>query len=176
MWTGVLPMNAFAQACKVEEASWKVLKPYLMSWAQDGMVVTTGKGRLSRELQKQYGDVFLNSRRTGQLLAIELKAERIGRETLFLETYSNRPRGTVGWMKTLNADWLLYHFLDRNELICIDFQKLKRWFWQDDTYTRFRDVKQSGYNQLNETWGKSVPIREIPFAIRMNLEEFGHVS
>ena len=158
-------MNAFNKACRVEEESRQVLMPWLHKWSHNGQIVTIDKGRLHLELQRCYGDIFMNRRFTQNVVAIELKAERChppGSDNLFLETWSNRRTGREGWMYTLNADVLLYHFLTEMELIVIaDFQGLRSWFCRDDIQQDFREVQQKKYTQDNDTWGCLVPIERI---------------
>ena len=165
-------MNAFQKASIVEAESMRRLMPWLERRAKNGHLVTTAKGRLSKELQTRYGDILLDSEQRG-LTAIECKAEKHQRETenLFLETWSNLSRFTPGWMLTLDADVLLYHFLDgyRGErLYAILFDDLRDWaFRQINTYGYIGKLwecparPQAQYDQMNDTWGRLAPIARL---------------
>jgi hypothetical protein len=104
-------MNAFRDCKQVEAESLRQLMPLIERRALGGRYVTTAKGRLAAELQRKYGDLFLN-RPNGDVCAVEIKAEREEKfGNFFFEHWSNRSRETPGWMRTLDVDWLLYHFL-----------------------------------------------------------------
>jgi len=167
-------MNAFADACRVEDQSWAVLKHFVASAALEGRYVTTNKGRLARELQKSVGDVLMN-RHNGDVVAIEIKAEESNQHgNLFIETWSNKSRFTLGWVYTLNADILLYHFIAQDELYVIDFQKLRTWLFADrdgkPNIDRYREAAQAKRDQLNDTWGRCVRIADIKQHVGFRLE------
>ncbi len=137
--------------------------------------VTTAKGRLAVDLQKKYGDVLIN-RPNGEIWAIELKAEQEEKYgNFFFEEWSNRSRNTPGWLRTLDADWLLYHFLrdassSTGILYCIPFPDLKRWAYATPSRKypqllgRVNDYelrRQSKWDQRNDTWGYAVNIWEF---------------
>ncbi len=112
-------------------------------------------------LQSTVGDFLINSR-DGRVLGIELKTER--REhtgNLFLETWSNKSRGRRGWLYTLDADFLWYLFLDTKNHYVISFPKLKQWALADGHLTRFPERAQKKYTQMNDAYGRCVPIRVI---------------
>lgn len=169
-------MNSFEQACVVEAESRKLLEPLIDLVAQPtGRWVWNGKGRLAKELQMSAGDVLLN-REGGELIAIELKAERVARRNLFLEAWSNRDfeRRKVGWMWSSGADLLLYHFLGSDDLYCIDFPALWHWFhgcenWERPPWTHYQQHEQGVYEQRNRTWGVLVPIEKIESAVGFTL-------
>lgn len=156
--------NSFYANQEVERESMRILWPFLEAKSADGRFVLTEKGRLGRELQRAYGDVFMQTG-AGAICAVECKAERENRHgNLFLESWSNRHRFTVGWLYTLNADVLLYHFLASDELYCVPFSALRKWcFHHTDGRPRlfsgqWRERMQSRHEQLNDTWGWCVPI------------------
>lgn len=151
-------MNAFGQARAVEQRSLAVLRPFIQQRAFDGQYVITAKGPLAPVLQKSIGDVLYNSD-AETVYSIEIKAEMSNKHgNLFLETWSNRSRFTLGWMFTLNADLLLYHFLEENELYVINFERLRKWAFHEGRIYSFREKCQEKYQQLNDTWGRCVPI------------------
>lgn len=155
--------NAFDEACKIEQASMDALQPFIARRSYNGQYVLTNKGRLAKELQKAVGDLLMNAP-DQTIYSIEVKAEREDKYgNLFLETWSNKSRFTLGWMFTLNADLLFYHFVLNDDLYIINFQSLKRWAFSDKTpniYT-YPERPQNKYSQLNDTWGRCVPINII---------------
>ena len=158
-------MGAFEDAKQVEARSLKILLPLLEAKAENGHLVLTDKGRLSKELQKRYGDIFLNGK-GGGLQAIEIKAEESDLyDNFFLETWSNRSRLTVGWMITLRCDWLLYHFLEQDDLYFIDFPALQHWAFRENNIYAYQEKPQNKYKQMNDTWGRCVPHKIVRAAV-----------
>jgi hypothetical protein len=166
-------MNAFHQACKVEHESRRILEPLIELVAHDGRWVWNGKGRLAKELQASIGDITLNTD-AETVWAIELKAERDSSRNFFLEAWSNRSTFNPGWMWKSNADILLYHFLISDEIYCIDFVKLKRWFHdcphrERPPWTQWPQALQGRYQQRNDTWGILVPIARVEESVGLVL-------
>ncbi|HUE15083.1 MAG TPA: hypothetical protein VMR25_13010, partial [Planctomycetaceae bacterium] len=128
-------MSAFHQCKQVEAESFRQLEPLIERRALRGRFVTTAKGRLAADLQKKYGDLLMN-RPNGEICAVEIKAEQEEKYgNFFFEEWSNRSRQTPGWMRTLDVDWLLYHFLrdassSTGILYCIPFPDLQRWAYE----------------------------------------------
>lgn len=159
-------MNAFDQAKTVEARSMAILRPVIQQRAWNGQYVVTAKGPLARELQKTVGDALYNSD-AETIYAVEVKAEETCRYgNFFLETWSNRRLFTAGWMFHLNTDLLLYHFLEEDLLYRIPYGRLRAWAFHEGRIYAFPERKQSKYAQLNDTWGRCVPIevlaRELP--------------
>lgn len=161
-------MTAFDDARKIEQRSMDILRPWIRQRAFNGQYVLTSKGPLSRELQSSVGDVLYNSD-ADTIYSIEVKAEEHNRHgNFFLETWSNRARFTLGWMFTLRADLLLYHFVEDDELHVLPFQRLRKWAFHDGRIYSFPERRQSKYDQLNDTWGRCVPIGVVRSAVRAN--------
>ncbi len=139
----------------------RALLPIIQRRAQAGRYVLTNKGRHSKELQKTLGDVLVNSAKLGgDLIALEIKCEaRNAHGNLFLEEWSNRKWGTRGWMHTLDADVLWYYFIDTRELVEVPLAPLREYMEQHGRSYPLK--RQSKYNQLNDTWGRCVPITDI---------------
>lgn len=164
--------SAFAECCAIERRGVAQLEPLLRMWCADGRFVFTDKGRLSPELQREYGDAFATNR-NGELAAIEFKVEQEERYgNFFLETWSNRSRRKTGWMYNLRADWLWYFFDDTKHLYTINFPKLQEWAFDVDLGREVRgklftypERAQSKYDQKNDTWGRCVPIVDIIAAV-----------
>lgn len=148
--------NAFYRSSLIEKESLGIIVPWLER--RGNIIMMTS----SRELQTFYGDiVIVNGNR--QYFA-EVKAERKTTGNMFLETFSNGSDYNPGWMLKSLTQFLLYHFLDENELFIADFQKLKKWFYFGlvgdikPGIQRFTQRKQDKYQQHNDTWGICVPI------------------
>lgn len=166
-------MSGWADARGIEARAMSVLIPYLED-RSDGRLVLTGKGVLSKRLQESAGDVILNDN-DQRMWTVEIKAEQKHTGNLFLETYSNKnlenrlshaERGSsMGWLYKQCADLLLYYFLDTGDLYSIDLFKLKRWAFGHKGMAgriyRFNEVLQQRHGQMNDTWGRLVPIAVI---------------
>jgi hypothetical protein len=163
-------MGAFELGKGVESRSREILRPFIKARAFDGQVVYANKGPLAPLIQRTMGDLLYNSD-ADTIYAAEVKAEMSNKHgNFFLEVWSNRSRGTPGWLVSLQADILLYHFIEQDELWVIPFKRLQG--WARDQIERFPLRVQSKYTQLNDTWGRCVPILtikeelglDIPFA------------
>lgn len=168
-------MNAFTDAREVELAGKDDLLRFLEMQAGSGRVVLTDKGPLSQFLQETVGDAVMNDRQM-TTWGVEFKIEDRHTGNLFLETWSNLCRRNPGWMVKLNTDILLYYFLDARHLYSLGFQKLAKWaFGNSDAYRRgekvnkrspgriydFPERRQRKRDQLNDTWGRVVPIEVL---------------
>lgn len=99
---------------------------------------------------------------------MEIKIERRFTNNLFLETWSNRNLedelrhaefgSNGGWLQKSRADILAYYFLDSDDLIMCGMFRLKQWAYKERKIEQFKEVAQSKYIQLNDTWGRLVPI------------------
>ncbi len=72
----------------------------------------------------------------------------------FVEVFSNREHGTVGWLFTCQAQQIVFYWRDADVLIGMSMRALRHWMLnqQDgtlDSYKQIR-VRQSG---KNDTWG-----------------------
>ena len=168
-------MSGFSDARSVERRGMMVLEPFLRETSDNGQYVLVSKGPLARHIQQEMGDAFIN--RNGRFLAVEVKIEQRPTGNLFLEVWSNRnledkeshaERGcNPGWMFKLRADLLFYYFLESDELYIIDMFSLKRWaFGHGDKpgsllTERYKERPQSRYSQMNDTWGRLVPVSDI---------------
>ncbi len=174
-------MNAFDDARKIELAGKDDLVRFLEAQASNGRVVLTDKGPLSQFLQETVGDAVMNDRQM-DTWGVEFKIERKHTGNLFLETWSNLARRNPGWTVKLNTDVLLYYFLDIGRLYSISFQRLAKWAFGDSDAFRqgesvtgrspghiytFPERKQSKYNQLNDTWGRLVPVAVLKKEVGM---------
>jgi hypothetical protein len=135
-----------------------------------GQIVTTFKGLLSEELQKSAGDLLFNSaKHPERIVSVEVKGEKKYTGNFFLEYWSNRKRLTPGWMITLRADLLCYVFNDIEHAFIVELPKLQDWAFRQETERRdfdghiykYRLRPQGAYEQLNDTWGRLVPIEAV---------------
>ena len=172
--------NAFQVAQEIESDGIKLLLPLLNKFAFSGKLVHIGDGRRAEELQKVVGDFCLTGH-DDKLYTVEVKVDtRDETGNLFLETWSNKQRFTPGWMVTGNFDVLLYHFINIDMVLSINFQKLKGWaFGTDGMKGRvydFREVKQNRFDQKNDTHGRIVPITIIEKEVGIKIYDLKHES
>lgn len=154
-------MNAYIEAGLIETRAMEDIIPFLKTTSLNGQYVLTNKGNLAKELQKTIGDAALNAK-DGKIYCLEIKAEVENKYgNFFLETWSNRKWFNPGWMYTLRTDILLYYFCKEKDLYTIDFNKLKAWAFIDGNIYKYPEKSQSKYTQLNDTWGRCVPISVI---------------
>jgi len=145
---------------KIEKKGLIDLMPFLFK-TFNGRIVMTNKGRLSKFMQGNYGDVFVNDNK-GNFLAIEIKVEESSTGNLYLETWSNRaifPFLSRGWLFKTDADWIFYYFLDTKILHIINLKKLKEWALKGNRLYDFPEKLQKKNKQLNKTYGVVVPVR-----------------
>ena len=169
-------MNAFSECRSVEQRSLEILRPYIQQRSFNGQYVITNKGPLARDLQKTVGDALFNSD-SDTVWSIEIKAEEQDKYgNLFLETWSNRKQYTPGWMITLNADLLLYHFISDQKLVRLPLQNLKAWAFQDGKIYEYPEKEQNKYTQLNDTWGRTVPIVDLKNLKGFEILDLSHLE
>lgn len=162
-------MNAFARASSIETQGRSILEPFLLEKA-GGRFVLFDKGPLAKALQETSGDGVFSIAGDREYF-VELKIEREYTGNLFLETWSNRNLesrdnharigSNPGWLYKQVADLLLYYFLDADRLYCFDLFKLKRWAFRDRRLFSYPEKKQGRYDQLNDTWGRIVPVADL---------------
>jgi hypothetical protein len=162
-------VSSFPQTQKLALRGLADIIPFIRSRATEGQFVLTDKGALSELLQRTAGDALLNH--ASKVWGVELKTEEENKYgNFFLETWSNRKFGmqTFGWLYTLRSDILLYYFLDSGELFSVKFNDLWEWAFcrrgeggQCGRVYQFPEKPQGKHQQLNETWGRCVPIEVI---------------
>lgn len=153
-----VPMNnAFAKAQEVEALAMKELMPWLT--LKFSPVETCD----NQFLQKVIGDLVITQ--AAQKRSVELKAEQRWTSNLFLESWSNRPARTLGWLYTSRADLLAYYFCDKKWLYVFHLPALQDWCFgvgaKDGALYKYPERHQARYNQLNYSYGRCVPIRDI---------------
>lgn len=154
-------MSAFDEASLVETRAIELAMPLIQQMSHDGRYVLTNKGNLAKELQKTAGDVMLNTC-DGRIWGIEIKGEEENKHNnFFLETWSNLSRFTPGWMLTLKTDILLYCFIKEKDLYSMGFNRLRTWAFTQRRIYDFQEKPQGKYAQMNDTWGRCVPIQTI---------------
>lgn len=160
-------MNEFERASKVEEEAIKELLPWLR-----GVCDSVDQTNFSSFLQKVWGDFIATKR--GRSYSIELKAEWEHRKNFFLEMFSNMKWGTPGWMLTSQANLLFYFFGETQTLYVMSLNRLREWAFAVDSAHRQRldsyPLKQQNkYDQLNDTWGRCVPIEDVMAGIKVRV-------
>ena len=158
----VLLMNAFQQARTIEEIARQEILPWLHLKCESVEECN------SLFLQKIVGDFIVVQE--GRKRAIELKAEAKYTGNVFLETWSNRPEFTFGWLWTTRADYLFYYFTDNHSLYVIDLPALQRWAVEGGIY-QYPEKPQGKYDQINYTWGRVVPLIALQTA-RIPIKRF----
>lgn len=158
-------MNAFAQAQQVETIAMQELMPWLtMKFAPVELCD-------NEFLQRTLGDFTITQQTRKR--SVELKAEQRYTQNLFLETWSNLPAFTLGWMYTSTADLLAYYFCDNQQLYVFPLPELKRWAFgvgeKEGQIYKYREATQNRYNQINLTRGRIVPINAIQRAVPWKL-------
>ena len=166
-------MSAFTKCKEIEARGLDDLLGFFKSTSFDGRFVLTDKGRLSEFLQREVGDVLI-TRKTGNTVAVEVKCEEANKTgNFYLETWSNKIiGGRLGWMYTIKADYIFYYFIASKELFIVEFPDLWTWaFERMRLYaTEHPERMQKKTKQINETWGRCVPIETI--AREVGLTEF----
>lgn len=151
-------MNAYEKARQVERIAREEILPWLLMRCE--AIELTDH---SEFLQKVCGD-FIVQQITSSY-GIELKSELGFTGNFYFEIWSNRERLTPGWMITSRADSLFNFFVDNRELYIIDLPILQKWAFgserNDGAIYRFPEKPQCKYDQLNDTWGRVVPIAVI---------------
>jgi hypothetical protein len=164
-------MDAFVDACLVEQRGMAALLPFLETRAWRGQVIQVAKGHLARHFQRTFGDLLIATG-PGGVASIEIKVQRRWTGNLFLEVWSNKnlddrgshvERGsTPGWMITCRADVVGFHFLDADTVYFVPLFRLQQWaFGVGDQTGRIYDFperRQRRYVQRNDSWGRIVPV------------------
>lgn len=151
----------YAATREVEEKGKRIVIPFLQRNYRDLKELVT------EDEQRRLGDYsFIAS--DGCREFVELKTEATNpRGNFFLETWSNRPSKSdwcyarTGWMLTCCANWLIYCFLDKSEFYVIDFQKLRRWCFEEGNLYKYESAPQKKNKQQNITHGQLVKISDI---------------
>lgn len=163
-------MSAFDRCRELEEMSRQHLQSHLLrEMVFEGRFVRVEKGPMAREFQLASGDYVVNS---DDLHAwrIEHKCEYANtHRNLFLETFSNKKRGKLGWLFTNQADFLLYHFLRDGEVYLLSLPALRAWLYQpfaiggrtQPRIHQYPERRQHAQQQMNDTWGYCVKIPHI---------------
>ncbi len=167
-------MDAFADACLVEQRGMAALLPFLESRAWRGQLIHVAKGPLARTFQRSFGDLLIATG-PGGVASIEIKVQRRWTGRLFLEVWSNKnldsqashvERGsTPGWLITCRADVVGFHFLDADTALFLPLFRLQQWaFGTGDQGGRIYDFperRQRRYVQRNDSWGRIVPVEVL---------------
>lgn len=169
-------MGAFEEAVKVEEEGMRYLMPFFRSLSYRGQIVRIMKGELAQKLQQEVGDIMFNSQKDQGLLSVELKIENKNEYgNFFLETWSNKTREKPGWMcNGLSATWLGYFFIREQDLYMMRLADLRKWAFQTPSHRGhqcriedFPEKVQRTRKQMNDTWGRLVPIATLQQEIDM---------
>lgn len=154
-------MNSFEKGCKIEKQGMDVLLPFIISRAYQGRAVPLFGNAQNKELQ-QYGDILMSTE-SDKYMTIDLKIESRFTGNFFIETWSNKSRFNQGWVYKCRSDRIFYYFLDKPEVLySIVTEKFKEWLFASvgnkPRLFSFSEVKQSKYDQMNDTWGVIIPV------------------
>lgn len=165
---------SYRDACFVERRGMSVLLPHLETRAWRGRVLNVATGPLARTFQRRFGDLLVATS-ANAVSSVEVKTERRWTGNAFLEVWSNKnlndrgnhiERGsTPGWLVTCRADVLALHFLDLDQVMFLPLFRLQQWaFGAGGRKARIYDFperQQRAYAQLNDSWGRVVPLDVI---------------
>jgi hypothetical protein len=171
-------MSSFQKCCELEALSRAHIQQHLLrEMVHDGRFVRVEKGPMARAFQLTSGDYVVNS---DELTAyrIEHKCEYTNKYGNFwLETFSNKSRGKLGWLFTNQADFLLYHFMREGQVYLVSLPALRRWLYSESSSRnkpiahRYPHRMQVTHAQMNDTWGYCVPIVHVQDALKVRTYE-----
>jgi hypothetical protein len=110
--------------------------------------------KYEKEFQFESGDgILVNENKN-----FDIKTERKNpHSNFYIETWSNKRKGTPGWFYNLvKCDYIYYVFLEEKMLYKIDLTKLRKF-----DIAQFPEKEQRKNKQLNDTWGRCVPIKVL---------------
>lgn len=151
----------------------------MRSW---GRVFDTNRMMRSEVRQRSIGD-FIIAPDAAPAWCQEVKTEQVHTGNLFLESWSNRTPDDAyrrqGWMETLDADRILFVFLDQSRAYQLDFPALQKWMRYEMEYRRCQ-CRQSGMSergeQRNSTWGYCAPLCYLAEFPHLNLTAYQLVA
>jgi hypothetical protein len=157
-------MNSFEYCQRIEEQGYELVKPYLgQNFDEYVYVNTVERNELVSAFQQNFGDLIVKKNKA--LFFIDLKTETEDKYgNLFLETWSNKKRRTPGWFPPevgVKADFVYYIFLKQRTLYILDLPKLRKWAFEDGNIEDYPEKMQNKYDQLNDTWGRCVKIKDL---------------
>lgn len=157
-------MNVFDKCQKIEYQGYLLLQPYLKANFDEYVYVNTEeRNELVLAFQQNFGDLI--AKRNNRIYFIDIKTEIDNKYgNLFLETWSNKQRNTPGWFmpdRGVKADFVYYLFLEQRKLYILDLPKTREWAFDHNHINEYSEKRQKKYDQLNDTWGRCVPIRDL---------------
>ncbi len=156
-------MTAFEQTSRIEAQGLAHILEWMKNNPKCQDLRFTSDSPYAHLLQHTVGDILVRNQSADTSLDLKVEVDaRYG--NFFLETWSNRSRFTLGWMYTASYDWLAYYFLQERKLYLLDFLKLRRWAFNyngDGGFYEYPEREQRKYHQLNDTWGRCVPIVHV---------------
>lgn len=157
-------MNSFEKCQKIEELGYELIKPYLrQNFSEYVYVNTVERNELILAFQQNFGDLIVKKGKA--IFFIDIKTENEDKYgNFFLETWSNKKRNTPGWFPLeagVKADFVYYVFLKQKLLYILDLPKLRKWAFEEHNIERYPEKMQNKYDQLNDTWGRCVKIKDL---------------
>ena len=163
--------SEFSRASEVES----VAIERLMIWLKHVHHGRVPEYEASAFIQQHWGDFVLQT--NGEFKGVELKAEQVNKYgNFFLETWSNRKYLNPGWMLKCRAQELFYFFVESGELYTMNLPALQRWAFgtaeREGQIYKYPEKLQAKYQQLNDTWGRVVPIRALQAIPELGVKEY----
>lgn len=148
----------YSENVRTEANGMKIVTDYLEFRTGNRPIPITEKNQ-----QKLIGDIIVATNRG--TTSVEVKIEERYTGNLFVEVWSNREWGGLGWLFTSQAQSIVFYFRDADTLVGLSLPALKHWLLNQhdgklDSYKQVR-VKQSG---RNDTHGVCVPIAHLQAA------------
>lgn len=164
---GNLEEDAFVHCSKLGKKVTKDIASILKNIAYDSQVVIIGdSNETSMFLQFSVGDILINIVEDGTL-AIDSKAEAGNLYgNFFIESWSNRRTGRLGWFCTSLSDLISYTFEGTQERFFMDLRALRVWGHTvneegTERITKFPLKPQNKYVQANDSYGYTVDINTL---------------
>ena len=145
-------MSDYDDSCRIEKEGLKILMPMVRLYSP----TKEPTYHADQHNQTYKGDFTLYNNGSTKLLEIKTEEKYTG--NLFIEIWSNKSTENPGWLYKLRVDYLWYQFLSTDTVYTMIFNELHNFMHEQDEEGRRRIdkaylIKQSKYDQLNDTWG-----------------------
>lgn len=137
-----------------EAAGTQILIDYFIRRGIKPEIITDSKR------QRTIGDLIVET--TRGTTTVELKIEERHTGNIFIETFSNREFGKLGWLHTSQSDYIIFYFRDQDRLYGMSLPSLRHWLLnqKDGTLDRYREIRVKS-SHPNDTYGRPVPISHL---------------
>ena len=113
---------------------------------------------------------FILNMKNGNVITVEVKADKVPSSNIFFETISNKEKNTLGCMLKTEADYVFYYFLAYKELYILKRKQYVNWVKKEKLYLPGCDQKEfynratdaeTGLTYLYTTGGYIIPKKYI---------------